>query len=75
MGFSLCTGLAAALLMRMDVPNVVLLLAFVLMCAWWGWLTLRRARALRFLRGLRRVGHATSAPLDEAEIDEISPPH
>jgi len=74
-GFSMFTGLAAALLMRLDVPNVVLLLAFVLMCAWWGWLTLRRARALRFLRGLRRIGHATSAPLDEAEIEEISPPH
>ena len=74
-GFSLLCGLAAALLMRLDVPNVALLLAFLLLCGWWAWLTLRRARALRFLRGLRRVGHATSAPLDEAEIDEISPPH
>ena len=74
-GFSLCTGLAAALLMRMDVPNVLLLIAFLLMCAWWGWLTLRRARALAFLRRLRRIGHATGAPLNEAEIEEISPPH
>lgn len=74
-GFSLATGLLAGMLMRIDVPNVVLLLAFVLLCAWWGWMTLRRARAITFLKRLRRLRRDTSVPLDEAEIDEISPPH
>lgn len=73
--FSVFTGLAAGLLMRLDVPNVLLLLAFVALCVWWGWLTLRRARALRFFRGLRRALRATSPPLKEAEIEEASPPH
>ena len=74
-GFSLFTGLLAGQLMRLDVPNVVLLLAFFAMCVWWGWMTLRRARALWFLRRLRRLGRDTSAPLGEDEIEDISPPH
>ncbi len=77
-GFSLATGLLVGQLMRLNVPNVLLLLAFVLMCVWWGWMTMRRARALRMFRRLRRLGRRggpEEAPLDEAEIEDISPPH
>lgn len=80
-GFSLATGLVVGQLMRLNVPNVLLLLAFVLMCVWWGWMTMRRARALRMFRRLRRLGRLgrrggpEEAPLDEAEIEDISPPH
>ena len=73
--FSVFTGAIAGLLMRLDVPNVLLLLVYLLLCTWWGWLTLRRARAICFLRRLRRIGQDTSAPLGQAEIEEISPPH
>ncbi|GAB1407345.1 hypothetical protein MASR1M8_12640 [Thermomonas brevis] len=48
------------------------------MCVWWGWMTMRRARALCMFRRLRRLGRRggpEEAPLDEAEIEDISPPH
>ena len=77
-GFSLTTGLVAGQLMRWNVPNVLLLLAFVLLCVWWGWMTMRRARALALFRRLRRLRRrpvAEDLPLGEDEIEDISPPH
>ncbi len=77
-GFSLTTGLVAGQLMRWNVPNVLLLLAFVLLCVWWGWMTMRRARALALFRRLRRLRRrpvAEDIPLGEDEIEDISPPH
>ena len=76
-GFSLAIGLLAAALTRLDVPNLVLLLAFLLLCAWWGWMTMHRARAVTMFRRLRRIGqHGRDAePLDRDEIEDIAPPH
>ena len=76
-GFSLVSGFLAAALTRLDVPNLALLLAFLLMCAWWAWMTMQRSRAVTMFRRLRRVGQCGrgSAPLGRDEIDEIAPPH
>ena len=59
--FSLACGLAAGQAMRMDVPNPALLLAFLLLCAAWLWLSSDRSRAVAFfarLRGRRVVPRA-----------------
>ncbi len=55
-GFSLLCGLTAGQAMRMDIPNPLLLLAFVLLCAGWYGLTRRRERAVAIFRRLRRAG-------------------
>lgn len=52
-GFSLLTGLLAGQAMRWDIPNPLILLAYVLLCIGWYALTARRERALRFFRVLR----------------------
>ncbi|HEU4611267.1 MAG TPA: MraY family glycosyltransferase [Kofleriaceae bacterium] len=46
-------GLAAGLAMLAHVPHATMLVAFVLLCAAWYWLTARRARAVRFFRDMR----------------------
>ena len=56
--FSLVSGLVAGQAMRLDVPNPVLLAAFVALCAAWLWLSSSRARAVTFfarLRSRRRI--------------------
>lgn len=62
-GFSLLCGLAAGQAMRWDIPNPLLLLAFLAMCVGWYWLSLRRERAVAVFRVLRAVllGNAASA--------------
>lgn len=64
--FSLCCGLVAAIAMRMDVPNPVLLALFLALCAGWYWLTRDRARAVGFFRALRR--NETASQATEAEL-------
>ncbi len=52
--FSLVCGLFVGQAMRLDVPNPVLLAAFVLLCAGWFCLSSNRARAVGFFARLRR---------------------
>ncbi len=49
---SLLFGLLAGQAMRMDIPNPVLLLAFVLLCVGWLWLSSNRSRAIAFFARL-----------------------
>ncbi|MFT3755223.1 MAG: MraY family glycosyltransferase [Pseudoxanthomonas sp.] len=51
--FSLATGLGAAVALRLDVPDPVLLGAFLVVCGAWLWLTCRRERAVAFFSVLR----------------------
>lgn len=51
--FSLLCGLLVGQAMRLDVPHPVLLVAFLLLCAGWYWLTRVPARAIRLFRRLR----------------------
>lgn len=53
--FSLCTGLVAGQLMRMDVPNMAILAVFVALCAGWYALSSKRARTLRFFGAIRAL--------------------
>src|SRR5690554_370940 len=53
--FSLCTGLAAGQLMRLDVPNLLILALFLGLCVGWYLLSSRRALALRFFSALRAL--------------------
>ena len=53
--FSLCTGLVAGQLMRMDVPNMAILAVFVGLCAGWYALSSKRARTLRFFGVIRAL--------------------
>jgi UDP-GlcNAc:undecaprenyl-phosphate GlcNAc-1-phosphate transferase len=57
--FSLVSGLVVGQAMRMDVPNPLLLAAFILLCMGWFWLSSDRARAVAFFARLRR--HRTAA--------------
>ena len=52
--FSLLCGAIAGKAMRLDVPNPVILVAFLLMCVGWYWLSARPKRAVRFFRAIRR---------------------
>jgi UDP-GlcNAc:undecaprenyl-phosphate GlcNAc-1-phosphate transferase len=66
-GFSLLTGLLAGQAMRMDIPNPMLLSAYLLLCLGWYLLTRRRERAVGFfrrLRGGRGVAVADAVPLE-----------
>lgn len=54
-GFSLLTGLAAGQAMRLDVPNVLILAAFVGLCVGWYWLSAKRERAIGVFKALRMV--------------------
>lgn len=62
-GFSLFCGLAAGQAMRLDIPNPLILLAWIGMCVGWYWLSLRRERAVAVFRILRALllGNAASA--------------
>lgn len=52
-GFTVVCALLVGQAMRMDVPNPLLLAAYLLMCLGWFWLTRRRARAVAFFEALR----------------------
>lgn len=71
-GFSLFTGLSAAVALRMQVPQAYLALAFIALCLAWYWLTSRHARAEAFFRHLR-IGRASngagqwSAPIESKD--------
>lgn len=54
-GFSLLCGLAAGQAMRLDIPNPLILLAFLGMCVGWYWLSRRRERAIMVFSTLRAV--------------------
>lgn len=60
-GLSLLSGLVAGQAMRLDIPNPLILLAFLVMCVGWYWLSLRHARAVRVFRMLRAVLLGNSA--------------
>lgn len=62
-GFSLICGLAAGQAMRLDVPNPLLLLAFVWLCISWYLLSRRRERAVAFFRVLRRTSLPAAEPV------------
>ncbi|WP_165942166.1 MraY family glycosyltransferase [Luteimonas arsenica] len=53
--FSLCTGLVAGQMMRLDVPNSLILLAFLGLCVGWYLLSSRRALVLRFFAVIRAL--------------------
>ncbi len=59
-GFSFVTGLSAAIALRLHVPQIYLVLAFVVLCLAWYWLSSRHARAEAFFRQLR-IGRDLSA--------------
>ena len=77
-GFSLVCGLAAGQAMRLDIPNPLILVAWIAMCVGWYALSLRRTRALMIFKGLRRVllgnvAHARSlAGLPPASNDDTA---
>lgn len=54
-GFTLLCGLLAGQAMRLDVPNVLILAAWVALGAGWYWLSARHGRAVAVFAGLRRV--------------------
>ena len=62
-GFSLLAGLAVGHAMRIDVPNVLLLVLFVLACVAWLGLTLHRERACRLFASLHRLLFGKDRPL------------
>src|SRR5690606_35640899 len=53
--FSLATGLVAGQLMRLDVPNTLILAAFLGLCVGWYALSSNRARTLRFFGAIRAL--------------------
>ena len=59
--FSLLCGLLVGQAMRMDVPTPLLLLAYVLLCAGWLWLSADRDRTIAFFRRLPGAGPARMA--------------
>lgn len=61
--FSLLCGLLIGQAMRLDVPNWLLLLAYLTMCVVWYWLTTRRERVIGFFRRLlpRRAARDVAA--------------
>ena len=61
--FSLSCGLVVGQAMRLDVPNPLLLAAFLLLCAGWYLLTRNRERAVAFFRALRRAPRLDPAGL------------
>jgi len=54
--FSGACGLACGQALRMDIPEPLLLGAFLVLCGGWYWLTSRRDRAIRFFSRLRNWG-------------------
>ncbi|MGV8943954.1 MraY family glycosyltransferase [Thermomonas sp.] len=65
--FSLGCGFVAGQAMRMQIPNPVLLAAFVSLCAAWLWLSSDRVRAVAFFAWLRRSPRAVALQGESAE--------
>ncbi|MCB1554907.1 MAG: undecaprenyl/decaprenyl-phosphate alpha-N-acetylglucosaminyl 1-phosphate transferase [Xanthomonadales bacterium] len=61
--FSCVAGLIVAQCMRWDVPNPLLLVAFLLLMLGWYLLTSKRVRVVRLFRWLRHLGRAGPAEL------------
>lgn len=81
-GFSLMVGLAAGQAMRLDIPNVLILAAFVGLCVGWYALSSRRERAVRLFARLRAallgdLRGATVLLVPEPANDDVVPaePH
>lgn len=55
MVFSFATGAVAGQMMRLDVPNMAILAAFVALCVGWYALSCNRAATLRFFGALRAL--------------------
>lgn len=66
--FSLLCGLAVGQAMRLDVPDPVLLAAFLLLCACWYVVTRTPARAVAFFRLLGGGGAAAKPAGEEAAL-------
>lgn len=60
--FSGLCGLACGQALRMDIPEPLLLCAFLVLCVGWYWLTLHRDRAVRWLARMRNWGLLPAAP-------------
>jgi UDP-GlcNAc:undecaprenyl-phosphate GlcNAc-1-phosphate transferase len=76
-GFSLAVGLAAGQAMRLDVPNVLILVAFLGLCVGWYALSARRERAVRLFARLRAallgdLRGATVLLVPEASNDDVA---
>jgi len=81
--FSLTAGLAVGEAMRADVPNIVLLAAYGLLCALWYWITLRQERLLaivspvpsrrRSAAAIDRVGVQANVQTDPATHGGVAP--
>jgi UDP-GlcNAc:undecaprenyl-phosphate GlcNAc-1-phosphate transferase len=68
-GFSLLCGLLVGQAMRMDIPNPLLLAAFVALCGGWYLLTSKRERAVAFFCRLRHAPPPVVAKDAVREID------
>ena len=62
--FSLGTGLVAGQLMRLDVPNTLILAGFLALCVGWYGLSSRRTLALRFFAAIRALPLYGPLPAD-----------
>lgn len=72
---SLVCGLAAAQAMRMDVPEPLLLGAYVILCVIWYWLTARRERAIGLFRRASALLKGTRKPAGyRSERPDVSDP-
>lgn len=69
-GFSLFCGGLAAMCMVWDVPQPLILAAYLALAAFWCWLTMRRERAVAFFRRLRR-GRPAEEPLVETGSGQV----
>lgn len=69
-GFSLCTGLVAGQLMRLDVPNTLILAGFLALCVGWYALSRNRAATLRLFSALRAL--PLFGPLPEAVARRVA---
>lgn len=71
-GINLLLGLAAVIALKMQVPQPLLVLAFVAICLWYFWLTARRKRAVAMFARLNWL-LTRSYPEPEPE-DALLPP-
>lgn len=83
-GFSLLVGLAAGQAMRLDIPNVLILAAFLGLCVGWYALSARRRHAVRLFARLRagllgdlrgaKVLLVPEASNDDTAVATMAPP-
>lgn len=71
-GFSLLTGLTAALALRRDFNDLSLLVAFVGLLTLWYWLTAKRERALALLRLLKTASRQVEERQDTDTMTSVS---